>query len=179
MPQDAKSPGRVGVRTGAKGIARNAVAKHTPSPTQLQQPAAPALIRIIARSVRGPTLQERADRAGLRLRWHAVRADAGETLVTGTEYPLLDGAHALAMLGLDPETPVTLRHEGAEYDSFEPVPLRIPAALGAKRAERKAAIAALGNTVRERSAEKGVADPDVPATTQAAPLSMLDAGGAP
>lgn len=40
-----------------------------------------------------------------------------------------------------PETVVTMRHEGAEHDSFKPMPLRVPAAAGARRAQDRARLA--------------------------------------
>lgn len=99
------------------------------------------LLVIVARRVRWPDLAARPNRSGLRLRWDAL-TEAGELLVAATEHPLTDGAHVLVRRGFEPETPVTLRHEGADHDSFKPMPLRIPAARGAKRAEATARIAA-------------------------------------
>lgn len=100
------------------------------------------MIRIMARSVPWPSLAVRPNREGLRLRWNAETED-GEVLSTATEYPLLDGAFALLARGADPEALVTMRHAGAAHDSFEPMPLRIPAAAGAKRAARRASAADL------------------------------------
>lgn len=94
-----------------------------------------APLRIISRRVSWPSLEARGDRAGLRLRWNALD-EAGAILAAATEFPLADGAHALIQRGAHPETLVTLRHEGAEHDSFAPVPLHIPARHGARRAAR-------------------------------------------
>jgi hypothetical protein len=88
-----------------------------------------------------PDLAAKPNRSGLRLRWDAL-TEAGEVLACATEHPLADGAHVLAERGLHPETLVTLRHERAGHDSFAPMPLRIPAMRGAKRAEERAKIAA-------------------------------------
>lgn len=45
------------------------------------------VLRIIARRVPWPSLTKRRDRAGLRLRWDALRDDTGELLVANTEPP--------------------------------------------------------------------------------------------
>ncbi len=92
-----------------------------------------APLRIIARPVPWPSLAERPERSGLRLRWDALD-ETGALLAASTEWPLADGALALVRRGADPEALVTMRHEGATYDSFEPIPLRVPAKLGARRA---------------------------------------------
>ena len=47
----------------------------------------------------------------------------GEVIVTGTRQPLVDGARALLARGFDPATPMTMRHEGKAYDSFQPLPI--------------------------------------------------------
>ena len=80
---------------------------------------APDSLRIIARSVpwkRTP---------GCRLRWDAL-TEEGEVLVEGTEYPMADGAYALARRErgrVSLLTPVTMRHEGKGGDVFVPMPL--------------------------------------------------------
>lgn len=107
-------------------------------------------LTIIARKVPWPSLTERPDRAGLRLRWDAVTED-GDVLYKATEFPFLDGAYALACRGVDPETLVTMRHEGAAHDSFRPMPLRVVAAMGQKRAEKSAKL----DTLHERTATTG------------------------
>ncbi|MDO5706054.1 MAG: hypothetical protein Q4G49_13450 [Paracoccus sp. (in: a-proteobacteria)] len=97
-------------------------------------------ITIIARRCPWPELHERRDRAGLSLRWDALTV-AGDVLAAATMHPLHDGAHALLSGGADPDALVTLRHEGAGFDSFTPMPLRIPAAIGARRAEGRERLA--------------------------------------
>jgi hypothetical protein len=37
--------------------------------------------------------------------------------------PLVDGARELLARGFDPATPLTMRHAGKAYDSFEPLPI--------------------------------------------------------
>jgi hypothetical protein len=46
-----------------------------------------------------------------------------EPIVQGTRQPLVDGAPVLLERGLDPTTPVTMRHVGKTYDSFRPLPI--------------------------------------------------------
>ena len=79
------------------------------------------VLRIIARRISWPDLARKPSRSGLRLRWDAV-TEAGDVLVWATEHPLADGAHVLAQGGLDVETLVTMRHQGAPHI----VSLRIP-----------------------------------------------------
>jgi hypothetical protein len=50
------------------------------------------VIVIIARRIPWPSTSKRPDRAGLRLRWDALREDTGELLVEATEYPMADAA---------------------------------------------------------------------------------------
>jgi hypothetical protein len=161
-----------GGRLGPTGAVSEVVAdpKNSPTPAGAQA----GLIRIIARRVPWPPLKERADRAGLRLRWDAVREETAEPLAAGTEFPLEDAARILTMRGLSGETRVTLRHEGSPHDSFKPMPLRIPAAAGAKRAENAARIAAMRTRGCEETAAEGAADPEVAAEAQAAPLAIPD-----
>src|SRR5688500_7732271 len=97
-------------------------------------------VRIIARRAPWPDLSAKPNRSGLRVRWDAL-TEAGELLVAATEHPLADGAHALAERGRRPETLVTMRHEGPRHDSFAPMPLRLPAVRGGRRAEESARIA--------------------------------------
>ncbi|NGM46910.1 hypothetical protein G5B31_15340 [Rhodobacter sp. SGA-6-6] len=107
-----------------------------------------AVIRIVARRVPWPTLSQRSERTGLRLRWDALTED-GHLLVEATEHPLSDGAHILlADRGLPGDTMVTLRHEGAGHDSFVPRPLHLVAAEGAQRAVDRERLARMG---RERA----------------------------
>lgn len=107
-----------------------------------------AVIRIVARRVPWPTLSQRSERAGLRLRWDALTED-GRLLVEATEFPLADGAHILlSQRGLPGDALVTLRHEGAAYDSFTPQPLHVVAAEGARRAVNRERLARMG---RERA----------------------------
>lgn len=131
--------------------------------------ALPRLVRVIARRVWWPSLLVRPNRTGLRLWWDAF-AENGALLVAATEYPLADAAHVLlALRGLPGDTPITLRHDGATHDSFMPMPLRLPAAQGAKRAEKKARTAARFMVGRKNSAkpaterETGVAKQSSPA----------------
>ncbi len=90
-------------------------------------------LRIIVRRIPWPTLAERPERSGLRLRWDALD-ETGALLAASTEWPLADGALALVRRGVDPDALVAMRHEGAPFDSFEPIPLRVPAKIGARRA---------------------------------------------
>jgi hypothetical protein len=53
----------------------------------------------------------------------ARREGTEEVVVTGTRQPLVDGARALLARGFDPATPLTMRHEGKAYDSFQPLPM--------------------------------------------------------
>jgi hypothetical protein len=47
----------------------------------------------------------------------------GELIVASSRQPLVDGARALLAQGFDPGKPITMRHEGKAYDSFEPLPI--------------------------------------------------------
>lgn len=67
----------------------------------------------------------------------------GEPIVRGTRQPLVDGARALLARGFDPATPITLRHLGRSYDSFEPLPLRQWAAWTYKEGEKRTLTRAL------------------------------------
>jgi hypothetical protein len=40
-----------------------------------------------------------------------------------SDQPLADGARELLARGFDPATPLTMRHAGKAYDSFEPLPI--------------------------------------------------------
>jgi hypothetical protein len=127
-------------------------------------------VRIMARRIPWPDLSAKPNRSGLRLRWDAL-TEAGELLVAATERPLADGAQALALRGLHPETLVTIRHDGSPHDSFAPMPLRIPAARGARRAEERARIAAqLARGSQEKPAGRS-ALPEVAPDARGAPVS--------
>lgn len=121
------------------------------------------VVRIIARDIPWPSLKERPDRSGLRLRWDALTED-GDLLFARTEYPFADGAYALLMRGVPEDTLVTMRGMGSEDDSFVPVPLRVVAEMGRKRAENRAKLA----TLREGTAKSGTERPEVAETTQGA-----------
>jgi hypothetical protein len=110
--------------------------------------AALPMIRIIARRVPWPSLKERPERSGLRLRWDALREDTGEVLAAGTEHPMADACRVLTMRGVSGATPVTMRHADSPYDSFRPAALSDWAARGEKLAAKRAEAAAL----RERTA---------------------------
>ena len=97
---------------------------------------APPMIRIIARRVPWPSLKERPERSGLRLRWDALREDTGEVLAAGTEHPMADACRVLTMRGVSGATPATMRHAGSPHDSFEPAPLSVWAARGEKLAAK-------------------------------------------
>ena len=117
------------------------------------------IIRLIARRVPWPDLRTRPDRSGLRLRWDAL-TEAGEVLVAATTHPFFDGALALIQRGADPDALVTMRLAQTECDSFVPLPLRVPAEAGAKRAAK---VEAARNRLRrakhhETSATTGYAD---------------------
>ena|SRR5215813_1366316 len=47
----------------------------------------------------------------------------GETIVSGSRQPLVDGARELLARGYDPATPLTMRVDGKAYDSFRPAPI--------------------------------------------------------
>ncbi|NGM45164.1 hypothetical protein G5B31_06400 [Rhodobacter sp. SGA-6-6] len=123
-----------------------------------------AVVRIVARRVPWPTLSQRSERAGLRLRWDALTED-GRLLVEATEHPLVDGAHVLlSQHGLPGDMMVTLRHEGAAHDSFVPQPLHLVAAEGARRAEGKARLAEMRARHPENSVMSDAAGGHPPAT---------------
>ncbi len=48
----------------------------------------------------------------------------GKIVLRGTRQPLVDGARALVKLGYDADELLTMRTEGAAYDSFVPQPIR-------------------------------------------------------
>jgi hypothetical protein len=56
-------------------------------------------------------------------RFTARLESTGEVIVTSTRQPLVDGARAMLAQGFDPSTPLTMRHEGKAYDSFQPLPI--------------------------------------------------------
>jgi hypothetical protein len=56
-------------------------------------------------------------------RFTARLESAGDVLVAGTRQPLVDGARALLAQDFDPNAPLTMRHEGNAYDSFQPMPI--------------------------------------------------------
>jgi hypothetical protein len=56
-------------------------------------------------------------------RFTARLESTGELIVTGTRQPIVDGARVLLAHGFDPATPLTMRHEGKAYDSFQPMPI--------------------------------------------------------
>jgi hypothetical protein len=56
-------------------------------------------------------------------RFTARRESTGELIVASTRQPLVDGARELLSRGFDPATPLTMRHEGKAYDSFELLPI--------------------------------------------------------
>lgn len=134
------------------------------------------VVRIIARRIPWPSLNEQSNRAGLRLRWNAF-AESGELLVSATEHPLQDAAHMLLTLHCLPgNTPVTLRHEGKAYDSFIPMPLHIAAAAGTKRAAERAEMAVKRPSLRKHSPDAAQDGPICPRGGKAAVLPMLEGG---
>jgi hypothetical protein len=56
-------------------------------------------------------------------RFTARLESTGEVIVTSTRQPLVDGARVLLAQGFDPRTPLTMRHEGKAYDSFQSMPI--------------------------------------------------------
>jgi hypothetical protein len=52
----------------------------------------------------------------------AVLESTGD-FVVNSHQPLADGARELLARGFDPATPLTMRHAGKAYDSFEPMPI--------------------------------------------------------
>jgi hypothetical protein len=171
MMLEKMNPGAPASAARVRGHDADRPSDITPNAISLELVAA-ALVRVITRRVPWPSLKERPDRAGLRLRWDALHEETGELLAAGTEHPLPDAAHALAMRGLPRETLVTMRHEGSPHDSFVPMPLRIPAAAGARRAENRARIAALRSTGREETAMEEATNPEALAKTPAVPVSI-------
>ena len=111
------------------------------------------VIRIIAR--RCPWTSS----PGARLRWDALTED-GELLAEATEWPLEGGAHALALRGVPGDALVTMRHAGSSFDSFRPMPLRVPAAKGRCRAEVRDRMAHRDEATREKHGNS-----TMPATT--------------
>jgi hypothetical protein len=56
-------------------------------------------------------------------RFTARLESTGEAIVAGTRQPLVDGAREMLARGFDPATPLTMRHKGKAYDSFQPMPI--------------------------------------------------------
>jgi hypothetical protein len=56
-------------------------------------------------------------------RFTARLESTGEVIASMTRQPLVDGARVLLARGFDPGTPLTMRHEGKAYDSFQPLPI--------------------------------------------------------
>jgi hypothetical protein len=56
---------------------------------------------------------------------HLDRFDGylGDELIVTSRQPLHDGARELLKRGFAPDERMTIRHEGRDYDSFEPRPL--------------------------------------------------------
>lgn len=138
----------------------------TPMMTRVE--AALPLVRIIARRVPWPSLKDRPERSGLRLRWDTLREDTGELLVAGTEHPMAEACRVLTMRGVSGATPATMRHAGSPHDSFNPASLRVWAARGEKLAQKRAEAA----TLRERTA----GDP-APVVQTAEPIDRNPVGG--
>jgi hypothetical protein len=57
-------------------------------------------------------------------------ADVNGEYLTTSRQPFFDGARALLAKGEDPETLVTMRHAGAQHDSFVPMRIGDAAKLG-------------------------------------------------
>jgi hypothetical protein len=55
--------------------------------------------------------------------WDRFDAHLGGKLIVRSRQPLYDGARHLLALGYAPETLLTIRHNGRDYDSFEPAPI--------------------------------------------------------
>ena len=47
----------------------------------------------------------------------------GETIVSGSRQPMVDGTRALLARGYDPATLLTMRHRGSTCDSFKEAPI--------------------------------------------------------
>jgi hypothetical protein len=56
-------------------------------------------------------------------RFTARLESTGELIVASTRQPLVDGARVLLAQGFDPDTPLTMRHQGSAHDSFQPLPI--------------------------------------------------------
>lgn len=91
--------------------------------------------RLIATRLPWPSLKDCRDRRHLRTKWRVSTAD-GTELVARTSHPFEDGAAALAAItNALPSDLVTMRHAGAEHDSFLPQPVEQIAARARKRAQ--------------------------------------------
>lgn len=101
----------------------------------------PDLVTLTAHRWPWPSLQQQPKRESLSLRWDVYASTDDKLLVPRTTHPMLEGAYALACQGVDLSLLITLRHAGADFDSFQPVPLRGWALAGAKRAEGRARLA--------------------------------------
>jgi hypothetical protein len=53
----------------------------------------------------------------------ACMESTGETIVSGSRQPLVDGARELLGRGYDPTTLLTMRHQGSTCDSFKEAPI--------------------------------------------------------
>jgi hypothetical protein len=56
-------------------------------------------------------------------RFTARLESTGDVIVASTRQPLVDGARVLLAQGFDPDTPLTMRHQGSAHDSFQPLPI--------------------------------------------------------
>lgn len=69
---------------------------------------------------------------GAKKQKYRALTEAGEVLTEASEAPYYEGALALLRRGANPESPVTMRHEGHRVDSFRPSALCLVARLGEK-----------------------------------------------
>jgi hypothetical protein len=86
--------------------------------------------RIIARSRYDPRTGTRPDL------WEALDED-GAVIVPSAKDPFLEGCRVLLKRGVDPDTLVTMQHEGGAHVSFVPIRLKHAAKLAlSERTER-------------------------------------------
>ncbi len=63
--------------------------------------------------------------------------ETGEVIVRATRTPLADGARKLLERGYNPSMPLTMRHAGKSYESFEPEPIAAWARITNTETERQ------------------------------------------
>lgn len=89
------------------------------------------VLRLVGHPIPWPN--DNRERPGLMLRWRVTLDE--EEILASSKRPYEDGSAALAMKGYPDESMVTFRHEGKDFDSFNPIRLSIAAKPGLKRIE--------------------------------------------